>query len=341
MKHKKPMVSVVMPVYNGVLYIEEAVQSILDQTFTDFELIIIDDGSTDGTTDLLKTLKDTRIKLIFFEKNKGVSSATNQGFKEAKGTYIARMDGDDISVKERFEKQVGVLESNPDIIVCGGLVQYLGGNNNVIGFKETHDEIITELLISCSICMGASMFRRETLQGYYYDETRRSGEDYEFWTRVAWKGKMYNIQEVLLLYRVHVQQASIMHKPQQIIDDVEIRLQLFKKLDYDMQYYSDNFLTTMLLLNKHIRVDDLIKFIRWLKTLPTLNYRAKVFPNKSFKKALKQLERSTLFSIYFKETAIGIDKNWRMAALWRLPLDAIFFVLNVKKRELIKRFLKR
>lgn len=330
-----------MPVYNCALYIEEAVQSVLNQTFTDFELIIIDDGSTDGTTDLLKTLKDTRIKLISFDKNKGVSAATNRGFKEARGTYIARMDGDDVSVNDRLEKQVAVFENNPEVIICGGLVQYLGGTNDVLRFKETHNEIITELLISCSICMGASMFRREALQGCYYDETRRSGEDYEFWTRVAWKGKMYNIQEVLLLYRVHEHQASIMHKPQQIIDDVAIRLELFKKLNYDIQHYSDNFLTTMLLLNKSIRVDDLVKFITWLKALPALNYKAKIFPDKPFKKVLKQLERSALFSIYFKETTIGIDKNWRMAALWRLPLDAIFYVLNIKKRELIKRFLKR
>lgn len=336
-----PIVSVIMPVYNNALHVEEAVQSILNQTFTDFELIIINDGSTDGTENVLNTFKDARIKLVTKEVNEGVSKATNDGFRLAKGKYIARMDGDDISVKERFEKQVAVLESNPDVLICGGLVQYLGGTNSVIRFKETHQEIITELLVSCSICMGASMFRREALQGYYYDEARRSGEDYEFWARVAWLGEFYNIQEVLLLYRVHEHQASLMLKPQQIMDDIHIRLQLFKKLPYNTSKFTDTLLYNLFLLNKPITIEDFKLFLKWLSELVLLNSKSNVFPQHEFINVLKRIKRSLLFSIYFTKTSIGITKKWRFNALYKLPLQDILYILKGKSRETVKTFFTR
>ena len=331
-----PTISVIMPVYNCASFIEEAVNSILNQTFTDFELIIIDDASTDGTTDILKKVIDPRIKFVFKEVNQGVSSAANDGFRLAKGKYIARMDGDDISVKERFEKQVAVLENNPEIFICGGLFQYLGGTNSIILHKETHHEIITELLISCSICMGASMFRRKELAHYFYDENKKSGEDYDFWTKVAWLGEMYNIQEVLLLYRVHPNQASIAHKPQQILDDIEIRLYLFKKIKYNTQKYTDELIAKMLLLNQPITIKELDLFLKWIKELVLLNSKSKVYPQKELENVLKRIKRTLLFSLYFKETAIGITKQWRWKALLKLPINDALYILKFKSREMRK-----
>lgn len=335
-----PVVSVVMPVFNGVLYIEEAVNSILNQIFTDFELIIVDDASTDGTRDVLKSFTDPRIKLVFKEVNRGVSSATNDGFRLAQGKYIARMDGDDIAVKERFEKQVKVLENNPNIIICGSLVQYLGDSNVIIPYKEKHQEIITDLLISCSICMGATMFRRKELSGYFYDENRNSGEDYDFWTKVAWLGDMYNIQKVLLLYRVHDNQASKKYKQQQILDDIEIRLSLFKKIDYDTIKYSDHLIKKMLLLNQLIHINDLELFLSWIKELAFLNRKSKMYPQKELENVLKIIKRNLLFSLYFKETTVGIDKQWRQKALLRLSIRDAFYILKIKIREIRKRLIK-
>lgn len=331
-----PAISVIMPVYNCVFYIEDAVNSILNQSFADFEIIIIDDASTDGTTDILKKCNDPRIKFIFKEKNQGVSSATNDGFRVARGKYIARMDGDDISVRERFEKQVKVLENNPNIFICGSLVQYLGGTNNIIVYKEIHKEIIAELLLSCSICMGASMFRREELANCFYDENKKSGEDYDFWSKVAWLGEIYNIQEVLLLYRVHPTQASIAHKPQQILDDIEIRLFLFKKLAYDPKIYTDVLISKMLLLNRPIAIKELGLFMKWIKELDDLNHESGVYPQKELKNVLKRIKRVLLFSLYFKKTTIGITKQWRFRALLKLPIHDALFVFRLKSKELLK-----
>jgi glycosyltransferase involved in cell wall biosynthesis len=325
-----------MPVYNCVTYIEEAVNSVLNQTFIDFEFIIIDDGSTDGTTDVLKKNTDSRIKFVFKKKNQGVSCAVNDGFRLAKGKYIARMDGDDISLKNRFEKQIGILENNPEIFICGSLFQYLGGINNIIGHKERHGEIITELLISCSICMGASMFRRKELSKYFYDENKNSGEDYDFWTKVAWLGEMYNVQEVLLLYRVHPNQASIAHKPRQILDDIEIRLYLFKKINYDTKIYKDELISKMLLLNQPITIKEFDLFLKWLNRIVVLNGRSKAFPQKELKKVLNRIKRKILFSLYFKKTDIGITKQWRWRALFKLSINDVLFILKLKAREISK-----
>jgi glycosyltransferase involved in cell wall biosynthesis len=338
--NSNPLISVIMPVYNCANYIDEAVNSILNQTVPDFEFIIIDDASTDDTVDLLNKFTDSRIKFIYKDKNQGVSSAVNDGFRLAKGKYIARMDADDISLKERFEKQVAILENNSKIFACGGLVQYLGGSNSIIEYKENHQEIITELLISCSICMGASMFRRKELTNYFYDENKKSGEDYDFWTKVAWIGEFYNIQEVLLFYRVHQNQASIFHKQQQIIDDVEIKLFLFKKLNYDITIYPDNLITKMLLLKQPLEVKELVLFLKWLKELVLLNRKSKVYPQKELENALERIKRTLVFSLYFKITNIGITKQWRIKALLILPLKDIIYVLRYKSREFRKAIVK-
>lgn len=336
-----PKITVLMPVYNCELYIKEAIDSILNQTFGDFEFLIIDDASTDGTIDIIKQFTDPRIKLIIKEVNQGVSSAVNDGLKLAKGKYIARMDGDDIAIKERFEKQMKVLESHPEIFICGSLVQYLGGSNSIISYKETHDEIISELLIFCSICMGSSMFRRNELGAYFYDENKNSGEDYDFWTKVAWLGQMYNIQEVLLLYRVHPKQASIAHKQQQILDDIKIRLYLFKKVKYDTIKYPDDLISKMLLLNQAITIKEFNLFLDWIKELLFLNNKLKVYPQNELMTVLNRIKRLLFFSLYFKKTEIGITKKWRTKALFGLSLQDALYILKIKAREILKRKLLR
>lgn len=338
--NSNPLISVIMPVYNCASYIEEAVESVLNQTVINFEFIIIDDASTDDTANILKKITDSRIKLIFKVKNQGVSSAINDGLRLAKGKYIARMDGDDITVNNRFEKQVAILENNPNIFICGSWVQYLGGNNEVLEFKEIHSDIITELLLSCSMCMGTSMFRRKELSHYFFDETKKSGEDYDFWSKVAWFGEFYNIQEVLLLYRVHPNQASFKHKPQQIQDDIEIKLFLFKKLNYDTIKYTNGLITKMLLLDQPIQIKELELFLKWLKKLLILNCKTKIFPQKEFINVLNRIKRTLLFSLYFKTTNIGITKKWRIKAMFKLDLKDILYILKLKSREVAKAIIK-
>ena len=123
----QPKISVVMPAYNAENYIREAIDSILAQTFRDFEFLIIDDGSTDHTVEIIRSYSDSRIRLYQNERNMGVAATLNRGLDLARGEYIARMDADDISLPERFAKQAAYMDAHPDVAVCG---------SNIILFSE-------------------------------------------------------------------------------------------------------------------------------------------------------------------------------------------------------------
>ena len=127
-----PKITVLLPVYNCELYVRTAIESILNQTFTDFEFLIIDDASTDKTLAVLKKIKDSRIQLIEKPVNSGYTNSLNYGLQMAKGKYIARMDGDDISHPERFAKQIVYLEAHPEVVVCGTTYKIVGNDKQKI-----------------------------------------------------------------------------------------------------------------------------------------------------------------------------------------------------------------
>jgi len=200
---KCPLVSVVMPVYNGDRYLREAIESILNQTFTDFEFIIINDGSTDKTEEIILSYDDKRISYVKNESNLKISETLNKGIALAQGEYIARMDADDISYPDRFEKQVLFMEENVDIGVCGTWLRTLGDLNEVWQVPVSHKEISTQMLFN-SCLMHPTVFIRKSLllNGYLYDDDFTCVEDYELWVRLSDKTLFHNIPEVLLDYRI-------------------------------------------------------------------------------------------------------------------------------------------
>src|SRR6478735_8796496 len=125
-----PQVSVVMPVYNGMPYLKEAVESLLTQRFTDFELVIVNDGSKDGSENFIKNVTDKRVRLVMNEQNLGLIASLNKGITHATGKYIARMDQDDIALPNRLEEQVKFMEAHPEVFVSGTSVNILGTSEN-------------------------------------------------------------------------------------------------------------------------------------------------------------------------------------------------------------------
>ena len=206
-----PKISVVMPVYNGEKYIEEAIDSILNQTFSDFEFIIIDDGSTDKTESIIKSYNDKRIKYIKNEKNLGVARSLNKGLDIAQGEYIARMDADDISLPKRFKKQLRYMSKHKDIAVCGSAIELFGGEKvkKVYTVTGTENMKINMLFGSClyhpTVMMRASIVKKD---GYRYDEEYDKVEDFELWTRIIYRYKINNVKNVLLRYRKHENQVT-------------------------------------------------------------------------------------------------------------------------------------
>jgi glycosyltransferase involved in cell wall biosynthesis len=204
---KTPKVSVVLAVYNGAAFVSEAVKSILNQTFSNFELIIINDGSLDNSEKVLDLFNDSRIIRIKNEKNLGLINSLNAGIKIARGEYIARMDADDISVPNRFEKQVEFLENNKNIGVLGTAVYCIDKKGLIIS-KLTqpllHEAIVWKMCFECALIHPSVMMRKSVLlEDGPYDLEFKHIEDTELWMRLLERVEFANLPDVLHKYRLH------------------------------------------------------------------------------------------------------------------------------------------
>lgn len=209
------LVSIILPVYNAEAFLKEAIQSILKQSYSNWELILIDDGSKDRSLDIMQSYKDNRIKVYSLHSNQGIISALNKGIALAKGKYIARMDADDMAFPERLKKQVVFLEKHPHIGLLGTQVQIInqGGKRN---FRErlhphTHELIQLRSLFFCSFYHSTVMVRSHLLKASPYEATVKA-EDYFLWVKLLQQTQGANLAEALLQFRRH---ASNISKTQQ------------------------------------------------------------------------------------------------------------------------------
>lgn len=336
MNKTTPLISVILPVYNVADYIGEAMDSILRQTIQDFEILVIDDCSTDNTLAIIQAFEDNRIKIIEKLNNKGLVDSLNTGIENAKGKYIARMDGDDISHVKRFEKQMKVLEENNNIKACGCWLKEFGSRNNIIRHKEYHQEIVANLLLKCSMSLGAVMFKAEWLKPFKFREEMKHVEDYDFWARTAWLGNFYNIQETLYYYRVHESQVSNHFNHLQRLRDVNIKMLLFNKLNFDTSKFDEKFLQKMFYQQHYFTVDEFGRFVNFLNKTILLNEKSQVFDSKEFKKVVLTMREQVISLVYLKNIKLGITKSWRIKALKYLSIKELIQILSIKIREKLK-----
>lgn len=213
-----PRVSVVMPVLNVERFLAEALTSILDQTFTDFELVVVDDGSTDSSPAILEqfALRDPRLRVVRQEQA-GLTPALNRGWRLARAPYIARMDGDDVALPDRLERQVVFLDGHPRVGVVGGafvVLTELGERLGTITYSTADRELRRDLQRYNCIPHPTAMIRREALErvgGYRLERA----EDYDLWLRIAEDWEIANLPEPVLLYRHHPRQYSVAHLDRQ------------------------------------------------------------------------------------------------------------------------------
>jgi hypothetical protein len=200
-----------MPIHNGEAFVAAAIESVLEQTFRDFEFLIIDDGSTDGSVGIIEAYTDPRIRLMRNEHQIGQTRTLNRGLGMARGEYVARMDADDISLPTRLERQVGFMAANPDVGACGTWVVTLGDREGEVWkYPEGAEEIRCRLLFDSalahpSVCMRREVFARHSLQ---FDEAYPLAEDYQLWKTASDVFPLANIGEVLLRYRIHAESVS-------------------------------------------------------------------------------------------------------------------------------------
>jgi len=286
-----PLISVLMPVYNGEKYIEEAIKSVLNQTFTDFELLIINDGSTDKTEEIIFSFEDKRIRYIKNETNLKLIATLNKGISICSGKFIIRMDADDICEPQRFEKQIRFMEKHPDTGVCGTWAKVIDSQNNISGkiINPTTPEFISiSLLFTIPLVHPSVCFRASVLKQNLYDNVPHA-EDYELWRRLNDQTKMANLPEYLLQYRWH--NSNISKEKQTIQEDSKkmiIRKELAKLnlhpteeelrihcLSFSLYSFGNK-------IKKEINVKDLKASEDWFATLLSVNKNVKRYNHPAF-----------------------------------------------------------
>ena len=206
-----PKVSAIMPAYNAEKYIKEAIESILSQTFGDFEFIIINDCSKDATEEIILSYTDPRVVYIKNDENLRVARTLNKGLEIAQGEYIARMDADDISLPDRFEKQVKYLDTHPEVAVLGTNVEVFDEDGPICtGWSSTDPaQMKVDLFFSCGLAHPSVMMRKNVIRELGgYDAQYEGLEDYQLWCRVAEKYGVTTLPELLFRYRIHGGQVT-------------------------------------------------------------------------------------------------------------------------------------
>ncbi len=212
---KRPFVSVLLPVYNGEKYLKDCIDSVLNQTYSDFEFVILDDGSFDSTESIISNYTDSRIRYIKNQHNLKLIATLNKAIELCEGKYIARIDADDLMHPNRLQKQVYFLETNVEYVLVGSAVRLIkeGVEEESIRYYTEHDDIVFSMLFYCSFIHPSLLIRKSIINEnkLYFDSDFIHAEDYELWTRIVTFGKVANLPEKLTSYRIHSEQISQQH----------------------------------------------------------------------------------------------------------------------------------
>ena len=270
---KTPEISLIMSVYNGEDYLEEAIDSVLKQTFTEWELIVINDCSTDSTEKILEKFAsmDERVKVYPNEVNLRLPSSLNKAMTFAKGKYIARMDADDICLPDRLEKQYAFMEKNPDIALSS--CRFMTLKNGVIssggcGGKVDNDSIKALLLVTNPILHPGIIAKAEVIRNLGYDKTFTCTEDMELWTRFVLSGNKIEIMsDYLMIYRLHDKQITETTLEKQHREVVAIQKKYMANLLAEMSAEQEEFYIRGIYFRENKDINKFCEFYKWLKTV--------------------------------------------------------------------------
>jgi hypothetical protein len=284
-----PRVTVLMPVYNGEQHLGEAIESILGQTFRDFEFLIVNDGSTDRSVEIIDSYADARIRLVHNETNSGLIFTLNRGLELARGAYVARMDCDDISLPERLARQVAFMDGHPDVGICGAWFRKFGlGKDKVVRWQTAPDGIRCGLLFDAMVGHPTVMMRSELIRkfGLRYDPACKNAEDFELWVRAVEHCNLANLGEVLLLYRVHPGQVTQSQSAGQRETAGKVRLAQLHRMGIDpspSEFAIHQAISTCVCAG----VDNLFaQAEEWFCKLKHVNDQMRIYPEPAFSQVL-------------------------------------------------------
>ena len=281
-----PELTVIMPVYNGEKHLEEAINSVLNQTYTNFTLLVLNDNSSDSTPDILNRYKeqDHRVHVVTKTENQGPANLRNEGIKLAKTDLIALLDADDIALPTRFEKQINFLKSNPDVGVCGTWFTIFGDKKEkVLKHAVDHEALKIQFLNSCGIGNPTVMFRKSVLGDLQFEHQYVPAEDYGLWSQLIARTKFHNIPESLLRYRWHPGNISQTKKENLKKSEILIRKRQLIHLGInENDTHIDSYLHAVSLKRK-LPINDIKQVIKAAKTLEKLNLKHKHYHQELFK----------------------------------------------------------
>ena len=284
-----PKVTVLMPVYNAGKFLREAVDSILAQSFTDFEFLIIDDGSTDGSQSIVRSYDDSRIRFVQNEKNIGVAATLNRGFDLARGEYIARMDADDISMPHRLERQIDFMEESPEVGVSGTWIRLFGDQPRVVDRCPVGASVVKAyMLFDNPLYHPTVIMQRNLIEKYNlrYDSHFNRAEDYDLWLRAANHFLLNNLPEVLVMMRHHKNSITNTTKPVMTGQTEELLLKGLQNLglkptDEELKFHH--------IVGRGRRLssrDEVERAESWLKTVKNQNDKVRLYESKALEKAI-------------------------------------------------------
>lgn len=328
-----------MSVYNSSLYLKQAIDSVLNQTYSDFEFIIINDGSADESLNIIKSYSDNRIKLLENDVNKGLIYSLNKGITEARGEYIARMDADDVCVNTRLEKQVEYMDSHTDIgVLSSDYYSFNSISKRYMRSIQGDSRIRTFLLFSATVCHPTLMIRKSVLEtnGLSYSVSAKHVEDFDLWTRLALHTKFETINEALLNYRDHASQVSHIYSDVQKVNSDIVRQNYLDALNFS---YTPAELDIHNLISSNKKITskkDLKAIENWLTKLIEQNQRLRKFQVDDFNSVMAKVwidccgnTNLGLYS-YFKYLFSGLKKHQLSSSFLELKLLAKCLIRWVK-----------
>ncbi|HQW31108.1 MAG TPA: glycosyltransferase family 2 protein [Flavobacteriales bacterium] len=310
-------VTVLMTLYNKAPFVAEAVQSILDNTFTDLELLVVDDASTDGGLEVVRSIADPRIRLLESPVNTGRAAAANRGYDAARGEYVAVLDADDIAHPERLAKQVAFMDTHPEVGISGTAYQVLGRSGPVARWPTTDAECRAKLLFGDPVLYGSSIMRRSLLANHALrcdPAWRHPGMDYLFTVRFAQYTRYANLPEALLHYRMG--SNNMRHERDPAEDKRRIIKEVFRIFSLPM---TDPELELQLALHDLFRVPftarHVVELRSWTRRLAAMNRERRLFPEDLFEAELERRWKRLFHHLADHDLSAGLT-HLRLSGSW-------------------------
>lgn len=315
--------TILMPVYNGEQFLTETIDSVLTQTFNDYDFLIINDGSTDNSESIIKSYKDTRIKYLSNEVNLGLVKTLNKGIELTNTEFLARMDADDLWEPSKLDKQIRLMDENPEVGLCGTSVRKFGNINGDFIFPRNNETLKVGFLFYCTMSHPSVVYRTSFLKesGLRYRSEYFPAEDYKMWIDCIDKTQVRNIPEILVYYRQHEQQICQEKQDSQKEKTDNVRMEILKKIypkitEDEKQFHLNEFVVYSI-----ISTDDIRKHKRWANKLIKENsfsrYIKPSVMGKELNRYLQVSIKGYLINRYFTQYNVSNLVRYFSSGNWR------------------------